>query len=225
MKTCLIVFAVILAIILVLVAAFAVYFFAFDKELPQVAIDKIKEELKGLGDTEIDVNFAMINDFGDATCEYTLSTSGSAIKKVELSRVGKDASFVMVYKQYDGINTLLYDLKFYRDGDKYLFKDGETTAELSQNEWEAYVKAYFMDAMPLEEKDDKAVLAGGTIIENDLKTIKQKGLNITAIAESDTAKVTMVFNLKSSVISSYKIEEGNKTREYKLDLDYTKFVK
>ena len=233
MKTCLIVFAVILAIILVLATALLVYVFAFEKELPQVAINQIKEELKGLGDAEVEVNFALIHDFGDVSCEYKLSYKPDKHegKKIIMDRTGKDATFVMTYKEYDVDNNLAYDLKFYKDGEKYMYKNGEAeAAELTQNEWEAYVKAYFVAAMPLVEKEDKYVLAGGKVIEEELTTVKQKGFEITAIAGSQAGKlVTMTYNLKSSIISTYRIESAGdpytEIKEYKLNLDYSKFSK
>ncbi len=227
MKTCLIVFAVILAIILVLTTALLVYVFAFEKELPQVAIDQIKQELKGLGDTEININFATVNDFGDISSEYSYKHTQAEEKKILMERTGKDDTFVMTFKQYNSENTLVYDLKFYKEGGKYMGKAGETASELTQSEWEEYVVAYFMEALPLDIKDGKATLAGGKVIEEELKTVKQKGFEITAIAGDEIAhSVTMTYNLRTSIVSTYKyVQYGdpyNTVREYKLNLDLTK---
>ena len=59
--------------------------------------------------------------------------------------------------------------------------------------------------MPFVVEDGKAKLLGGDAIEKDLKTVKQKGYDITAIAENDTAVYTMTYNLKSGELTGYSI--------------------
>ena len=53
MKGCLIALAVVLLIIVLIVVGLGVYFFAFEKDVPDFVIDYIKEGFAGLSEAEI----------------------------------------------------------------------------------------------------------------------------------------------------------------------------
>ena len=222
MKGCLIAFAVVLVIILVLVAAAAIYLFGFEKELPQSAIDLIKENLEGISEVSVQIDFNSVNECSDIEGEYHLTVAGATSKHI-LKRLGKDETLTLTYQKYEG-DTKIDDLYFYQEDGKYLCLDKGEKKELTQNEWQEYVKTYFFMCMPLEEKGDKAVLLGGSAFENNLETVKQKGFNVTAIAKEGSDVYSMTYNVQTSLLSDYTVTFADGTiKKYIVELNIDDF--
>lgn len=223
MKGCLIAFAVVLVIILVLVAAAAIYLFGFEKELPQSAIDLIKENLEGISEVSITRDFNTVNECSDIEGEYHLTQEGSTSKHI-LKRLGKDATLTLTYQKYEG-DTKIDDLYFYQADGKYYYKEnGGEAIEETQSVWQAAVKEYFFMCMPLEEKGDKAVLLGGSAFENNLETVKQKGFNVTAIAKEGSDVYSMTYNVQTSLLSDYTVTFADGTiKKYIVELNIDDF--
>lgn len=238
MKGCAIAVIVVLCVLMVLITAAAVFFFAFEKDVPESLISYIQEGIKGLGDTTFDVNYDLVNEFGDIAETTTRVTYDSQdnifqYQKIEMVRQGKDGTLVLEAKLFDKDgNQVTYTKLFIEDG-KYKYTLNETTTEETETTWKNYVVSVFIYCMPFETKDSKYKLIGSEYLEK-LSRMTQKGMSITAYAYNGDDEYVMTFNLKSSMLNSYKIttyqKEGStvisKTvKEYVVDLDLSKFAK
>lgn len=223
MKGCLIAIAIVLVVLIVLVGAAAIYLFGFEKELPQSAIDVIKEQLDGISEVSIEMNFNSVNECSDIEGEYHLTEAGSTTKYI-LKRLGKDETLTLTFISYVG-DTKIDDLYFYQADGKYYYKDhGGEAIEKTQSIWQEAVKTYFFMCMPLEEKGDKAVLLGGSAFENGLETVKQKGFNVTAIAKENDDVYTMSYNIQTGMLSDYTVTFKNGTiKKYIVALNINDF--
>jgi len=227
MKGCLIAFIVVLVIVLILVGAFAIYIFAFDKELPRQAVDAIKNALDGLSEQTVPVNFEIVNDFSNVEVTQDREvTIGDVIAKSSyyINRVGKDEEFVMEYKEIQaGVETV--HVKFYKKDGKYIGYDYSNEEEMTKDDWEsAVVTAFFTSGPFVLTGDGNAKFEGGDIIENNLTSVRQKGLMVTSYAATDTISCALTINLKDLKITSYEIVDksivGTQTKKvYALDLD------
>ena len=238
MKGCLIAILVVLIILMILVTAALVFFFAFEKDVPASLIDVIQENIAGLGDTTFDVDYDLVNGFGDVADVYTNTIYNSSneivtYQKIELIRTGKDETLVLEAKLYDKDGNQTNHVKLYIEDGKYKYLNNDNVTEYGENEWKSYVVTIFTYCMPFEPKDGKYKLEGSEYLEK-FSRMTQKGMNITAYAYNGDDEYVMIFNLKSSILSSYSMtlytKEGNvvtfkQVKDYVLDLDLSKFSK
>ena len=233
MKTCAIVFLVIFLILVLILAGLAVYFFCFEKDLPQAAVNAIKDELKGLSDATVKISFDNINSMEGFECtrDIKLENAPASNCKREVKREGKDESFVMYYKEYEGeATTPTLDLKFYKENGKFMVTQNGTPTELDETEWKSYIVAYFVEATPFEEKENGEYgLFGAYYIEHNLSKIRQKGLDVKAYAYNNDDEYILAFNFMSLKLISYKITlkgtaSGTVTIEYVSNLELGNYV-
>ncbi len=237
MKGCFIAIAVILVVIIVLLGAAAVYLFAFEKELPQSAIDEIMKNFDGMGDASVPYSIDILNQFDDLNSTNTMTitsttTNEEVIHKYNINKTGKNETLKLIYEESSG--TSLSELEvvaaatFYIEDGKYISYSNSVKTEMDQSEWESAVLDAFIIATPFYKDGDVMKLQGGTAIEDNLSKVTQKGFIVKAYASENGVNYTMIFNLQSLELVSYKIEAEaaniKTTSEYNIDLDVQKLL-
>ena len=239
MKGCLITLLVILIILMILVTAAVVVFFGFEKDIPEGLAQTIRDEIAGMGSTTFNVDYNLVNEFGDVNCvaTNTISNASGEIEfygKVAMSRTGKDATLVVDAKFYDKDGNFEEEQKYYIEDGKYMFLYNEEKYEVSEEDWKYNMPKFFAQYMPFEEQVDESYkLEGGEYLEN-FSRITQKGMNIKVFAYNGDDEYVMSLSLKTGYTESYKMtlytKEDDKVvskqvLEYAIDLDLSKFAK
>ena len=239
MKGCLIAIVAVLAILMIIITAGLVYFFAFEKEVPAGLINLIKEEIAGVGSTTFNVDYKLVNEFGDVAdvvtnTIYDASGEITYYEKTEMTRSGKDDTLVIEVKYYDKDGNLAEHIKLYIEDGKYKYIFNEEVLELDEEDWKNCAPVLFASCMPFEEQTDgQYKLEGGEYLEN-FSRMTQKGMDVTAYAYNGDDEYVLAFNLRSTAMSSYKMTLYTKDGEtvvqkqvldFALDLDLSKFAK
>ena len=229
MKGCLIALAVILIIIVLIVVGIGVYFFAFEKDVPDFVIEYIKEGMAGVSNAELNRSFETVNEFGDVDCEMQLAIEQGELqdsRRYVASRKGKDETFVLdlaIYKKDSSTaeNTYKY---FIRDG-KYIFVQNGVEHEQVEEEWKNNVVLSFEYVLPLEVNADgtKYKIKGADYLEKNLVSIRQKGFKATAFAKNGEDTYTVGIDFMKGVLTDYEIVEhkitGTYTYKYLVTID------
>ena len=213
MKGCLIALAVVLLIIVLIVVGLGVYFFAFEKDVPDFVIDYIKEAFSGLSEAEINRSFETVNNFGNVDCELQLSAQQGDItdsKRYVVSRKGKDDTFVLDLAIYNAnSSTAENTYKFFIEEGKYKITQNGVTNETTKEEWEDNVVYAFEFALPLVVSEDgtKYKIKGSEYLEKNLVSIRQKGFKATVFAKNNEDTYTLGIDYMKGVLSDYEIVE------------------
>ncbi len=237
MKGCLIAFVVVLIILMILVTAAVVVFFGFEKELPESFVQTIKDEIKGIGDATITVDYNFVNNFGDITSnvEYEIFNkegTSTYYLKGTVERTGKDETLKLVAKGYDKEGSQTFYYRYYIEDGKYMYAESETGYEISEATWKNSIAERFVGALPLEAKEGGYKIIGGDVIENNLSKVTQKGMHITAYAYDGADEYCLSYNIGSMQMGEYHITKigkesdyfGRMVVSYVCDLDLSKFM-